>query len=196
MVLNFLQVQCLRVWTFQYVPHSTHQFTPICKLWNMKFSMFCIIYFWLCFIIAYIFTNCNTFSQNIFKNIFQKPIDKCTKICYSNRGSPSPIKKEHTLLCLNVIKYIDIYCCMFKYGYSATSHKIKFWRTFIFHNGIYPICSKTRLKTNVRATIYFQFIDFKMLGFVYCIHKNTILLYFNVLKFLAIKKYWIIHPIF
>lgn len=42
MVSNLLQLECLRVWTFQYVPHSTHQFTPICKLWNMKFSMFCI----------------------------------------------------------------------------------------------------------------------------------------------------------
>ena len=40
------------------------------------------------------FTNCNTFLQNFLKNIFQKPIDKSTKICYSNRGSPSPIKKR------------------------------------------------------------------------------------------------------
>ena len=129
------------------------------------------------------------FLQNFFKNIFQKPIDKIKKICYSNRGSPSPIKKkEHTLLRFNAMKYVGIYCYMFKYGYSVTSHKIKFWRAFIFHNGTYPICSKTRLKSNVRATIYFQFNDFEMLGFVYCIHKNTMLLHFNALKFLAIKK--------
>ena len=95
MVSNFLQVECLRV-QIPIISHSTHQFTPICKLWNIKFSMFCITYFWLCLIIAYIFTNCNTFSQNIFKNIFPKPIDKSIKICYSNKGSPSPIKKKNT----------------------------------------------------------------------------------------------------
>ena len=35
------------------------------------------------------------FLQNFFKNIFQKPIDKIRKICYSNRGSPSPSKKKN-----------------------------------------------------------------------------------------------------
>ena len=39
--INFLQVECLRV-QIPIISHSTHQFTPICKLWNMKFSMFCI----------------------------------------------------------------------------------------------------------------------------------------------------------
>lgn len=61
------------------------------------------------------------------KNIFQKPIDKIRKICYSNKGSPSPIKKkEHTLLRFNAMKYICICSYMLKYEYSAISHKIKF----------------------------------------------------------------------
>ena len=139
------------------------------------------------------FTNCNTFLQNFFKNIFQKPIDKLAKICYSNRGSPSPKKKK---IKRTYVRYISLWSYLLKYRYSATSHKIKFWRAFIFHNDIIFHLLKTCLKSNIRASIYFQFIDFGMLGSVYCIHKNTILLCFNVLKFLAIKKYWIYYPVF
>ena len=66
----------------------------------------------LVYILSYKLNLINIFLQNFSKNIFQKPIDKPTKICYSNKGSPSPIKKgrikEHMfaiylygLICLN-----------------------------------------------------------------------------------------------
>ena len=48
--------------------------------------------------------NCKHFLINFFNKILQKPIDKHIKMCYCNRGSPSPIYIMVLLYCFNVLK--------------------------------------------------------------------------------------------